>query len=132
MFSFATILALLPWQDWAAALIFLMAWIAYAMFARKQSNRKHSLLVLTNRERRRWMLASTYRDNRVFDGVITQTLSASPSFFASTTILIIGGVIALLGTTEKASEIVREIPFAARTSALIFDLKLFALLGIFI
>lgn len=124
--------SLLPWQDWVAVLVFLTAWIGYAMFARNQSKQNHSLLVLTNRERRRWMLASTYRENRVFDGVITQTLSASPSFFASTTILIIGGVIAMLGTTEKASELVREIPFAARTSALIFDLKLFLLLGIFI
>lgn len=132
MISFSTITALLPWQDWSAAVIFLLAWVAYAMFARNQSKENHSLLVLTNRERRRWMLTSTYRENRVFDGVITQTLSASPSFFASTTILIIGGVIAMLGTTEKASEFVREIPFAARTSALVFDLKLFALLGIFI
>ena len=132
MNSLGPIGLLLPWQDWAAVVVFLVAWIGYAIFARSQSKQNHSLLVLTNRERRRWMLASTYRENRVFDGVITQTLSASPSFFASTTILIIGGVIAMLGTTEKASELVREIPFAARTSALIFDLKLFLLLGIFI
>ena len=132
MNNFGPIGSLLPWQDWAAVVVFLGAWIGYVAFARNQSKQNHSLLVLTNRERRRWMLASTYRENRVFDGVITQTLSASPSFFASTTILIIGGVIAMLGTTEKASELVREIPFAARTSALIFDLKLFLLLGIFI
>ena len=38
----------------------------------------------------------------------------------------------MLGTTEKASELVREIPFAARTSVLVFDLKIVLLLGIFV
>ena len=66
------------------------------------------------------------------DGIVIQSLSSSPSFFASTTILIIGGLLAVLGTTEKASELVREIPFAARTSVLVFDLKIVLLLGIFV
>mgnify|MGYP000529443827 CR=1 FL=1 len=42
------------------------------------------------------------------------------------------GTVAVLGTTEKASELVREIPFAARTSVLVFDLKIVLLLGIFV
>jgi uncharacterized membrane protein len=132
MFGISPVLSLLPWQDWAAAFVFVAGWAGYAQFARTRSRQKHSLLVLTNRERRAWMWASTFRDNRVFDGVVVQNLSASPSFFASTTILIIGGLLALLGTSEKASELVKEIPFAARTTALVFDLKLFGLLGIFI
>jgi hypothetical protein len=60
-----------------------------------------SLLALTNRERERWMRRPPVRDNRVFDGVVVQNLSASPSFFASTTILIIGGLLAVLSTTER-------------------------------
>jgi uncharacterized membrane protein len=122
----------LHWQDWAAAGFFILAWASYALFAKRKSKQRHSLLVLTNRERRNWMLATTYRENRVIDGVVVQNLSASPSFFASTTILIIGGLLALLGTSDKASALVQEIPFAARTSALVFDMKLFGLLGVFI
>ena len=61
--------------------------------------------------------------------LVVQNLSTSPSFFASTTILIIGGLLAVLGTTDKASELVREIPFAARTSVLVFDLKVRAAAG---
>lgn len=122
----------LTWQDWLAIVLFFGAWIGYALFARKKSTEQHSLLVLTNRERRNWMMASIQRENRVIDGVVVQSLSASPSFFASTTILIIGGLLAVLGTTDKANEFVREIPFAARTSALVFDLKIFIMLAIFI
>jgi uncharacterized membrane protein len=61
-----------------------------------------------------------------------QSLASSPSFFASTTILIIGGLLAVLGTTEKASVLVREIPFAAQTPLLVFDFKLLVLAAIFV
>jgi uncharacterized membrane protein len=78
------------------------------------------------------MLQTTYREVRVLDGVVIQNLSTSPSFFASTTILIIGGLLAVLGTADKASELIRDLPFAARTTALVFDLKLLLLLAIFV
>ena len=126
------VLALLPWTDWAGLAAFFLGWIGYAVFAKRRSTMQPSLLDTTNHIRRQWMLQSTYREVRVVDGIVIQNLSTSPSFFASTTILIIGGLLAVLGTTEKASELVREIPFAARTSVLVFDLKVVFLLGIFV
>ena len=78
------------------------------------------------------MLQATTREDRIVDAAVLQTLSSSPSFFASTTILIIGGLRAALGTTDKASELVRELPFAARTSALVFDLKVALLTAVFV
>jgi uncharacterized membrane protein len=126
------VMALLPWTDWAAVVVFFVGWIGYAVFAKRRSTMQPSLLDTTNHIRRQWMLQSTYREVRVVDGIVIQNLSTSPSFFASTTILIIGGLLAVLGTTEKASELVREIPFAARTSVLVFDLKVVLMLGIFV
>ena len=122
----------LPWFDWAALAFLFVAWSGYARFARSRSGIQPSLLALTNRERSRWMLQTTWRENRVLDGQVVQNLSTSPSFFASTTILIIGGLAALLSATERATEIVREIPFAARTSVLVFDLKVVLLTAIFV
>jgi uncharacterized membrane protein len=125
------VLALLPWIDWAAVALFFGSWAGYAHFARRRSGAEHSVLMATNAVRRQWMLQTTYREVRVIDGVVIQSLSTSPSFFASTTILIIGGLLAVLGG-DKANELVRDLPFAARTSTLIFDLKLILLLGIFV
>ena len=125
------VMTLLPWVDWAAVLVFFGGWVGYARFARQRTGSKHSVLAATNAVRRQWMLQTTYREVRVIDGVVIQNLSTSPSFFASTTILIIGGLLALLGT-DKATELVRDLPFAARTTTLIFDLKLILLLGIFV
>ena len=126
------VLSLLPWVDWAALLLFFAGWAGYAHFARQRADSHRSVLGATNAVRREWMLQATYREVRVFDGVVIQSLSTSPSFFASTTILIIGGLLAVLGTTEKATELVREIPFAARTSVLVFDLKIVLMLTTFV
>ncbi len=125
-------MALLPWTDWVALAGFFAAWVWYARFSRERYRTQPSVLATTNRIRRQWMVQTTYRDVRVVDGVVIQNLSTSPSFFASTTILVIGGLLAVLSTSDKASELVREIPFAARTSVLIFDLKLVLLLMIFV
>ena len=78
------------------------------------------------------MLQATSRDPRVLDGIITQNLSTTPAFFSSTTIIVIGGLFALLGSTDKATELVGDIPFAQRTSVLIFDLKVLVMIGIFV
>jgi len=126
------VMTLLPWFDWAALSVFFGGWAGYAWFARRRAGTRASILATTNRIRRQWMVQTTYREVRVVDGVVIQNLSTSPSFFASTTILIIGGLLAVLGTTEKASELVREIPFAARTSVLVFDLKIVLMLVVFV
>jgi uncharacterized membrane protein len=122
----------LPWWEWLALLWLFVCWIGYARFASRRSTTQPSLLAAGNHERRLWMLQSTMRDVRVIDGIVVQSLSTSPSFFASTTLLIIGGLLALLGQSEQASSLVSELPFAARTSRVVLDLKLLLLTGIFV
>ncbi|HEY3049654.1 MAG TPA: DUF599 domain-containing protein [Polaromonas sp.] len=126
------IFTLLPWADWLAMLWFFSGWLGYAWFARYYGVKRSSLLHTTNHYRHDWLMQATSRDPRVIDGVITQNLSSTPAFFSSTTIIIIGGLFALLGTTDKAAELVREIPFAVRTSVLIFDLKVLLMVGVFV
>ncbi len=126
-----SVIRLLPWLDWAALLLFFAGWGGYVWFARRLADQRPSLLASTNRIRRDWMLQVTHREVRVVDGVVLQNMSSSPSFFASTTILIIGGLLAVLGSSS-ASQVVSEIPFAVRTSALVFDMKLALMLAIFV
>ncbi len=125
------VFALLPWLDWLALIYFFVLWVGYALFAKHRGHRDGSLIATTNRYRRDWLLQATGRDPRMLDGLITQTLSQTPAFFSSTTLLIIGGLSALLGTTDRAAELVREIPFAQATPMLVFELKILMLIGIF-
>jgi uncharacterized membrane protein len=126
------LLRLLPPADWLALGAFFATWVGYAQFARRRSLSRPSFLASSNRVRRQWMLQTTYREVRVLDGVVTQQLSSTASFFASTTILIIGALVAVLGATEQASDLVREIPFAARTSLFVFDFKVAVMAAIFV
>ncbi len=128
----ADFLAFLPLADWLALAWFFACWLGYVQFARRRAQVHGSLLAASDAFRHRWMYQTAVRENRVFDGVVLQNLSSSPAFFASTTIFIIGGLIAALGTSDKASDLVRDLPFAVRTTALVFELKLLLLTGIFV
>jgi uncharacterized membrane protein len=132
MDALTRMLGVLPLLDWLAVVFFFAAWIGYTEFAKRRADVRPSVLASTNRWRQQWMLQATVRENRIVDAAVLQTLSSGPSFFASTTILIIGGLLAMLGTTDKASEVVRELPFAARTSVLVFDLKMGLLTAVFV
>ena len=46
--------------------------------------------------------------------------------------LILGGLLTALGTSDKASGLVQELPFAAQTSVILFDVKLMVLTSVFI
>lgn len=122
----------LPWQDWAALALFVLGWVAYAAFANWRAKVERTLLSSTNHYRKLWMYQVTFRDQRIVDAAITQNLAASPSFWASTTILVLGGLLAVLGTSEKANDLVKDLPFAASTSMLVFDLKVMVLLAVFV
>lgn len=126
------IFGLIPWADWLALGCFLALWTGYALFARVWGRKKGSLIQTTNRYRGYWMLQATSRDPRMLDGLITQTLSHTPSFFSSTSILVIGGLFALLGTTDKAAELMGEIPFAQTTTLFVFEFKILVLVSIFV
>lgn len=132
MQSLRQLLAALPLLDWAALGLFFATWIGYAEFSKRHADGQGSLLAITNRVRRQWMLQLTYRDMRVLDGAVSQALLSSPSFFASTTILIIGGLLAALGASEQTSALVLELPFTVKTSTLVFDIKLALLTAIFV
>ena len=122
----------LPWADWSALALCIVGCVAYAAFASRRSKVERTLLASTNHFRRLWMKQVTYRDQRIVDAAITQNLASSPSFWASTTILVLGGLLAVLGTNDRASELVQDLPFAARTSMLVFDVKIMVLLAVFV
>lgn len=122
----------MPWADWLAMSGLFGLWAGYALFASCLGERKRSLLVTTNLYRARWMQQATHRDPRMLDGIINQSLSNTPAFFSSTSILIIGGLLAVMGTTERAVELVKDMPFAQSTSVQIFEFKLLVMVAIFV
>jgi uncharacterized membrane protein len=126
------LIRVLPLADWLALGTFFAGWIGYVRFAKARAQRRPSVLASTNRIRGEWMFETTFRDNRIVDAAVSQSMASSPSFFASTSIFIVGGLIAAIGASEKTAEMVHDLPFATPTSTLVLDLKLLVLTGIFV
>ena len=125
------LLNLLPQQDWLAFAWFLAAWVGYVRVSARASRRGATLISVTNIWRHRWMMQVGMRDQRIVDANIIQSLASSPSFFASATMIVIGGVLALFGATDQASQVLGEMPFAVATTRAVFEVKLMVLAAIF-
>jgi uncharacterized membrane protein len=118
--------------DLAALVWFFLWWIGYSRFAEWRARRKPSLLSMMWKYRRDWWVRIIERELRMIDTSILANLSNSATFFASTTLLILGGLLALLGTTEQVSAVVRGLPFNQQISQTGWELKILLLVGIFV
>ena len=122
----------LTWLDLVALVWFFAWWIGYSRFAEWHGRRVPSLLSAMAQYRREWWVRCIERELRMIDTSIIANLSNSSSFFASTTLLILGGLLALLGTTEKVSAVVQGLPFNRQTSEAVWEIKILLLVAIFV
>jgi len=118
--------------DVVSLLWFFVWWIGYARFSEQRSHKVPSLLSTMGQYRRDWWIRILERELRIVDTSIMANLANSATFFASTTLLILGGLLALLGTTEKVVAVVQDLPFSARSSEQMWDIKILLLVGIFV
>ena len=119
------------WLDVAALVFFLVGWFGYAAFAERHGRRVPSLHNRMDHYRREWMLRMIDRDNRMLDAAIMRILARSSQFFASTTMLVLGALIALTGYVQQALEVVSGLPFTVKGSARLLEVKIMLLVVIF-
>ncbi len=118
--------------DVAAVVWFFAWWIGYTQYAQHRSQTFVGLMGVMAGYRREWWMRIIEREVRIVDTSIIATLSNSATFFASTTLLILGGLLALLGTTDKVVAVVSGLPFKPRTSSELWEVKILLLVGIFV
>ncbi len=119
-------------SDLIATLWFFACWIGYTLFADRGNGRRASLMRSMAAYRRLWMRRMLERDNRIVDSQIVGNLMRSASFFASTTLVIIGGLLAALGRSDQAVALLNELPLAVATSPLLWYLKVLLLVILFV
>jgi uncharacterized membrane protein len=118
--------------DIAALAVFAACWWGYPWYAAWRERRTPGLVVLTSRYRKEWMLQMLGRDMRMVDTSLIMTLTQSSTFFSSTTVLILGGLVALLGTSQEVLDTVGKLPGAVRQSEQQWEVKLLLMLAIFV
>lgn len=117
--------------DGAAFACFLVAWVGYAYVADHSRWGRGNLITTVHELRRRWMEEAVRRENRIGDTNLLGNLMRSVTFFTSTTIFILGGLLAVLGAAERAQDILQGLPFATPTSKAFWELKILVLLSAF-
>ena len=122
----------IDWLDTLALVWFLVLWIGYTQYADWRAYKTVSLSSRMGHWRREWMTQMALRENRMADVQVLINLARSAQFFASTTILILGALIALLGYTEKVVDVVAALPYTRAASARLWEIKILLLLLVFV
>ncbi|UYM15719.1 DUF599 domain-containing protein [Endozoicomonas euniceicola] len=118
--------------DWIALLALVVLWAGYTAFAYYKGKETPCLASVLALYRRDWMYRLLGRDNRIADASLLQSLRASVSFFASTSILIIAGLVTGIAASEEAVGVLSTIPFVTTNTRELWELKVLVLLVIFV
>ena len=101
--------------DLLAPAWFLLCWLGYTYYADREQGQAN-LMRAMHAYRSVWARQLLERDNRMVDTQIIANLMRSVSFFASTAMFIIAGLIAVIGARDRAMAVLAELPFAVESS----------------
>jgi uncharacterized membrane protein len=113
--------------DYAAVLILLISWALIGYLIDNAGDKRPSVSNLMAQYRREWMIQMINRDPRIFDAQILASLRQGTSFFASATMIAIGGCLALLGNTEQLTGIARDLTLESDPN-IVWDVKILIIL----
>jgi uncharacterized membrane protein len=118
--------------DYTALGFFILTWFGYHAAVEFTSAGQRSLNKVMNQYRFRWMEQMVVRENRIVDTTIMASLMNGTAFFASTSLIAIGGVLALLRSTEEVLSVFSELPFGLPPTRLAWEVKVIGLAIIFV
>ncbi len=118
--------------DVVALVWFLLCWFGFPLYSDRIGKSRGNLLGLMAQQREVWMTRMLGRDNRVVDIQIVRILQRNFWFFASTSMLILLGLITVLGVTDKAIVLLGKLPFTAEMSEQKWEMLLLLLIYVFV
>jgi len=120
----------LPALDLAALAYFVMAWIGYAVAV--EWGRHGGLNARMDCYREIWMRRMLSREARMVDMQIMAALQNGTAFFASTTLLAIGGALTIMRSTGEVLAMVATLPLGIASTPAQWEMKTIGLIVIFI
>ncbi len=108
------------------------AWIAYSLLIEKTAKGRGGLNALMNGYRDQWMDRLLAREMRMVDAQVTAALQNGTAFFASTSLIAIGGTLTLLRSTDQLLTVVAALPFGVRPTPELWEMKMMGLAIIFV
>jgi uncharacterized membrane protein len=109
--------------DFGAVAFILAAWLYLGWRIEHAHPTKPSVSQIMANYRRDWMVQMITRQPRIFDAQTVGTLRQGTSFFASTSVIAIGGALALAGNTDRLADMAEELTLI-RTPTFVWELKM--------
>jgi uncharacterized membrane protein len=121
--TFLDHIALLDRLDYGAAGFLLFIWPLIGWLIEHPPAARPSVTKIMSENRREWLRVFIHRDPRIFDSQIMASLRQGTSFFASTCVLAIGGVLALVANTDPLRGVAAEVSMGD-VPAVVWQVKL--------
>lgn len=116
--------------DLAALAFFLAAWVLHTLASDGKLVSRISLTTAMNAQRQAWMRTMAEREIRIVDTAIMSGLQQGTAFFASSSLIALGGCFALLGASDRVLEVLSNLPLGGAPSRAAFQIKVFGLMVI--
>jgi uncharacterized membrane protein len=113
--------------DYIAIVWFAVAWAAYALALDRSLYGQRGLNRRMNSYREQWMQQMLRREMRMLDGQVSASLQNGTAFFASTSLLAIGGALTLFHSSGDIISLVAALPFGVVPTRLQWEAKTFGL-----
>ena len=119
-------------NDLLAFAWFLTLMLGYQLVTAVPAIYDRSINAEIQRQRVLWMREMSSREARVVDVNLLGNLAQGSGFFASTTLIIIGGLATLMGSGHKVQVLLERLPFVAKSSSVLWEMKLILVMAIFV
>ena len=113
--------------DIVALGFFIVAWGGYALMNERSRWSRSGLNALMDGYRVTWMRRMLEREQRMVDMQIMAALQNGTAFFASTSLLAVGGALALFRSTEDMLKVLAILPLGIETSRILWEVKVVGL-----
>ncbi|NJM83775.1 MAG: DUF599 domain-containing protein [Tabrizicola sp.] len=95
--------------DGAALLLLVLLWLATDRLIEHPPAKHPSVSILMQDYRREWMRTFVTREPRIFDATVIESLRQGTAFFASASMIAIGGGLALIGSPGSLTRLAGEL-----------------------
>ncbi|MDX1779756.1 MAG: DUF599 domain-containing protein [Thalassovita sp.] len=116
-------LALFAAPDIAAIVLLFAAWGVIGWLIQHPGRKKPSVSVIMAEYRREWMRQMVTRQPRIFDAQTLSTLRQGTSFFASASLIAIGGALAAIGNAEQLAGVAADLTLGTEPR-IVWEVKL--------
>ena len=120
-------LSLFSTTDYAALAVLALCWLGIGWRIEYPPATRPPVSLLMDGFRRDWMQQMVTRQPRVFDSQLVGGLRQGATFFASTSMIAIGGGLALIGNTERLAGLAQDLTLD-KTPAIVWEIKILVLL----